>query len=49
MSRLICALCGDLLARRDDEQRMCVLCEVRTLPEERDASGRRLLGLIDSA
>ncbi len=49
MSTRICAICGEVLNPRDGERTLCVLCQHRTLPQERASLTRRLSGLIDSA
>jgi DNA-directed RNA polymerase subunit RPC12/RpoP len=49
MSTPVCTLCGEPLTAREAERSVCLLCRHRTLPHERAAADRRLLGLIDSA
>ena len=49
MSTSVCAICGEVLNPRDGERVLCVLCQHRTLPQERVSLTRRLSGLIDSA
>lgn len=49
MPTRICPLCGEILDARERERAVCLLCAHRTVPQERTATDRRLLGLIDSA
>jgi hypothetical protein len=49
MSIPTCPVCGDILEQRETAPRICLLCQIRTVPAERAAVDRRLLGLLDGA